>query len=155
MGKAIKTKTTPTIERIRLRTLSHWRCVDVVLALHGRLAWALVLYYAALGVWGIALGLRGGGPTPGFRGGIAISLLAAVAQGLLGLVSIEVVEGAGGALLARPRDPLHLLYGFAMVVALPLAMTVVRERTPRGQAIGLGLAALFTAGLAIRGITTS
>jgi hypothetical protein len=120
--------------------------MDVVLSLHGRIAWALVAYYAVLGGWGIVLGWRGGGPTPGFRGAIVISLIAAVAQGALGLIALATVG---------PREPLHTLYGFAMLVALPLAMTIVRERTPRGQAIGLGLAALFTAGLAIRGITTS
>jgi hypothetical protein len=39
-------------------------------------------------------------------------------------------------------------------VAMPLAGTLIRDRTPRGQSIALGIAALFTAGLAIRGITT-
>jgi hypothetical protein len=120
--------------------------MDLVLSLHGRLAWALVLYYAALGGWGIFLGARGRGPTASFRGAILISLVAAVAQGFLGLLALA---------FQGPREPLHVLYGFAMVAALPLALTVVRERTPRGQAIGLGLAALFTAGLAIRGITTA
>ena len=54
-----------------------------------------------------------------------------------------------------PREALHILYGLAVVVAMPLAATLVRDRTPRGQSVALGLAALFTAGLAIRGITTS
>jgi hypothetical protein len=49
----------------------------------------------------------------------------------------------------------HILYGLALVVAMPLAATLVRDRTPRGQSVALGLAALFTAGLAIRGITTA
>ena len=43
----------------------------------------------------------------------------------------------------------------ALAVAMPLAATLVRDRTPRGQSVALGLAALFTAGLAIRGITTA
>jgi hypothetical protein len=117
-----------------------------VIALHGRIGWALVLYYAAIGGWGIFLGLRGRGPTPSYRGAIVISMAAAAAQGALGLAAFAIVG---------PREPLHVLYGFAMLAALPLATTFVRDRTPRGQALGLGLSALFTAGLAIRGITTS
>ena len=54
----------------------------------------------------------------------------------------------------RP-DAIHVLYGFALVVAMPLAASLVRERAPRGQAVALGFAALFAAGLAIRGITTA
>jgi hypothetical protein len=49
----------------------------------------------------------------------------------------------------------HVLDGLALVVAMPLAATLVRDRTHRGQSIALGLAALFAAGLAIRGMTTA
>jgi hypothetical protein len=48
-----------------------------------------------------------------------------------------------------------VLYGFALALAMPLAASLVRDRTPRGQSVALGLAALFTAGLAIRGIITA
>jgi hypothetical protein len=48
-----------------------------------------------------------------------------------------------------------VLYGFALALAMPLAASVVRDRTARGQSVALGFAALFTAGLAIRGITTA
>lgn len=121
--------------------------MDLVLSLHGRVALALVLYYTIVGLWGIAAGVRDRGPNASFRGAIAIVTFAAVAQGLLGL-SVLAFRGA-------PADAVHILYGFAVVVAMPLAATLVRDRTPRGQSIALGLAALFTAGLAIRGITTA
>ena len=121
--------------------------MDVILSLHGRVAWALVFYYAAIGLWGIVLGIRDVGPTPSFRGAIAISVIAAIAQGILGL-AVVVANGA-------PREAVHILYGLALVLAMPLAATLVRDRTPRGQSVALGLAALFTAGLAIRGITTA
>jgi hypothetical protein len=49
----------------------------------------------------------------------------------------------------------HVLYGFALALAMPLAASLVRERTGRGQSVALGIAALFTAGLAIRGIFTA
>jgi hypothetical protein len=102
--------------------------VDIALALHKQLATVLVLYYTAVGFWGLGLGVRNTGPTPGFRGAIAIAVIAAVGQGLL---------------------------GFALVLAMPLASTLVRDRTPRGQSVALGFASLFAAGLAIRGITTA
>jgi hypothetical protein len=121
--------------------------LDVVLLLHALVARTLLLYYAALGVWGISLGARDRGPTPGFRGAIAIAVIASVVQGALGLVVLVF--------RAPPRDSLHILYGFAIVLAMPLAASLVNGLTPRGQSVALGLAALFTAGLVIRGIITA
>ncbi|MGH2472104.1 MAG: hypothetical protein ACRDG6_06850 [Candidatus Limnocylindria bacterium] len=121
--------------------------MDVVLALHGRAATALVLYYTAVGLWGLFLGVRNSGPTPGFRGAIAIAVIASVVQGGLGFLVFVF--------LRPPPDLIHVLYGFALALAMPLAATIVRERAPRGQSVALGLAALFTAGLAIRGIMTA
>ena len=118
-----------------------------MLSLHGRVAYALVLYYTFVGLWGIVQGVRDRGPNASFRGAIAIATIAAAGQGGLGLL-VLLFSGA-------PREALHILYGLAVVVAMPLAATLVRDRTPRGQSVALGLAALFTAGLAIRGITTS
>jgi hypothetical protein len=121
--------------------------VDIVLSLHGRLATALVLYFVLVGLWGLWLGIRNTGPTPAFRGAIVIATVAAIAQGVVG-VSVF-------AFLRQPRESLHVLYGVALVLAMPLAASVVRDRQPRGQSVALGFAALFTAGLAIRAITTS
>jgi heme A synthase len=118
-----------------------------MLSLHGRLATVLVLYYVLVGLWGIVLGIRNSGPTPAYRGAIVIATVAVVAQGVIGILVF--------ALLRPPRETLHVLYGFALVLAMPLAATVVRDRQPRGQSIALGLASLFAAGLAIRGITTA
>jgi len=118
-----------------------------MLSLHGRLATVLVLYYTLVGVWGLFLGIRNSGPTPGYRGAIVIATVAAVAQGVIGILVFAFLRPA--------REPLHVLYGFALVLAMPLAATIVRDRQPRGQSVALGFAALFTAGLAIRGITTS
>jgi|SRR6266540_6843615 len=121
--------------------------MDLVLSLHGRVAFALVLYYTFVGLWGIVAGIRDRAPSASFRGAIAIATVGAVAQGVLGLL---VLVFRGG-----PSEALHILYGLALVVAMPLAVSLVHDRTPRGQSIALGLAALFTAGLAIRGITTA
>jgi hypothetical protein len=121
--------------------------VELIFSLHGRVAYALVLYYTLVGLWAIFQGIRDRGPNASLRGAIAIATGAAVVQGMLGIL-VLLFRGA-------PADSVHMLYGVALAVAMPLAATVVRDRTPRGQSIALGLAALFTAGLAIRGITTA
>jgi len=121
--------------------------VEVVLSLHGRAATALVLYYTAVGLWGLFLGIRNSAPSAGFRGAIGIAVIASVVQGLLGFLVFFF--------LRPPPDLLHVLYGFALALAMPLAASLVRDRTPRGQSVALGFAALFTAGLAIRGIITA
>ena len=121
--------------------------MDLVLGLHGQLATVLILYYIAVGLWGLLLGIRGRGPTPSFRGGLVIAEVAAIAQGLAGILVF--------AFLRQPREGLHVLYGFALVLAMPLAASIARDRQPRGQSVALGFAALFAAGLAIRGITTA
>jgi len=116
-----------------------------VLPLHAQLATALVLYLAALGVWGIALAAAGSGPTPSYRGSLVIAEVAIVLQGLLGVLAW---------LTSGPSDAIHVLYGLALAVTIPLVATIVREGSPRRTALSLGLAALFAAGLAIRGVTT-
>jgi hypothetical protein len=120
--------------------------VDVVLSLHGRVATAIVLYLSVVGLWGLVLGVRGSGPTPNFIGALVIFEVAAVAQGLLGIALL---------FSRAPSQSLHILYGFALAVALPLAATLVRKREPRATSFAFGFIALFAAGLAIRGITTA
>ena len=121
--------------------------MDAILGMHRQLATVLVLYFVLVGLWGLWNGIRNVGPTPGLRGGLVIAEIAAVAQGLFGVLLFLFYRA--------PQDSLHLLYGAAMIVAMPLAATYTRDRAPRGQAVALGFAALFTAGLAIRGITTA
>jgi hypothetical protein len=121
--------------------------VEAVFSLHGRAATAVVLYYTAVGLWGLFLGVRNSGPSAGFRGAVAIGVIASAVQGALGFLVFVF--------LRPPPDLLHVLYGFALVLAMPLAASLVRDRVPRGQSVALGLAALFTAGLAIRGIITA
>lgn len=115
------------------------------LDLHTRLATAMVLYLAALGVWGLWLGARGSGPSPSYRGALIVVEVVVLVQGLLGVI-------------VWPRTPppwIHVLYGLALILAIPLAATVVRQGSPRRTSLTLGLASLFAMGLAIRGITTS
>jgi hypothetical protein len=118
-----------------------------LVTLHGGLARTLVLYLAVIGIWGIVAWRRGGGISPAYRGALVIAWITAIVQGAVGLA---MWAGGNG-----PRDALHVLYGFALAVALPLGYVYARERVPRQQSLVLGLALLFAAGLAIRGITTS
>lgn len=115
------------------------------LSVHAQLAKALILYLAALGLWGIALGIGGSGPTPSYRGSLVIAVVVIVVQGLLGAAA-WVTTGAS--------DAIHVLYGLALAVTLPLVATIVRQGSPRRTSLSLGIAALFAAGLAIRGVTT-
>lgn len=120
--------------------------MDIVLSLHGRIAVAIVLYLAVVGLWGLVLGIRGLGPTPSFIGSLVIVEIASIVQGVFGLAL----------LLSRPpANSLHVLYGFALAVAIPLAATIVRRRERRTASFTFGLVALFAAGLAIRGMTTA
>jgi hypothetical protein len=120
--------------------------VDVVLSLHGRIATAIVLYLTIVGLWGLVLGVRGSGPTPNFIGALLMFEVAAIAQGVLGVALL---------FSRSPSQSLHVLYGIALAVALPLAATLVRKREPRATSLAFGFMALFAAGLAIRGITTA
>ena len=120
--------------------------MELVLGLHGRIATAIVLYLTIVGLWGLWLGIRGRGPTPNFIGALVIAEVAAVAQGLFG---VALLFGRG------PANSVHILYGFALVAAIPLAATLVRHRPPRAVSFAFGFITLFAAGLAIRGITTA
>ena len=113
--------------------------------MHGRVAIAIVLYLAVVGIWGLVQGVRGFGPSGSFTGALLIAEVAAIAQGLFGVV-----------LLFGPSPPqsVHILYGVALAVALPLAATLVRGRPPRAVSFAFAFMALFAAGLAIRGIMT-
>ena len=115
--------------------------------LHGVLARTLVLYLTFLGLWGLIAWRRGDGISASFRGAVVIAWLTGIGQGALGFVSWVTA--------AAPRDGLHVLYGFALAVALPAGYVYARERSPREQSLVLGLVLLFAAGLAIRGITTA
>jgi hypothetical protein len=115
-------------------------------AIHATIAQALVLYCTVLGIWGILLGLRSAPVNASYRGALVLAV---------GMALLEIL--VGGALLLflglRARDDLHYLYGLSLIVTLPLAHQYLAGRRMRAP-LAYGLACLFMAGLAIRGITT-
>ncbi len=116
-----------------------------MIEIHQRLALSLVLYYIALGVWGIFLAIRKSPLTPGYRGALVIGVAIGAVQALVGVTL--VLSGD------RPEDNLHFLYGASVILTLPLVMSyIVDKKVSRPLAFGLGC--LFMAGLAIRAITT-
>ena len=119
--------------------------MSTFLQIHGLVSWALVLYFAALGLWGLFLALRRQPISPAFGGALAIGVMLGVAQALIGVVLLFT----GG----RPRDDLHYLYGLSVIVAFPLAQQLIANRTVSRPLI-FGVVGLFTMGLALRAITT-
>ena len=116
-----------------------------MIELHGRIAIALVLYYAAVGIWGVVLAIRKAPLSPGYRGALIIGVGLGVVQAALGLVL--VITGL------RPLDNLHFLYGASVILTLPLVGSYLVDKK-FSRPLAFGLASLFMAGLAIRAITT-
>ncbi len=113
--------------------------------LHLRIAYSLVLYYAALGVWGLFLAVRKSGVSPSYRGALIIGVGIGVIQALIGIFLL--VTGL------RPADNLHFLYGATVILTLPLVLSYISDKKV-SRPLAFGLASLFMAGLAIRAITT-
>jgi heme A synthase len=80
---------------------------------HGRIAYATMLYMLAVGLWGLAAYVRRGTLQPSYLSALVLGELLVVAQGLLGVLMV----GGGVA----PGNPMHYLYGFTALIALPLA----------------------------------
>jgi hypothetical protein len=116
-----------------------------VIELHLRIAFSLVLYYVALGLWGLFLAIRKSPLTPSYRGALVIGVALGAVQALIGVVL--VLSGD------RPLDNLHFLYGATVILTLPLVMSYIVDKKV-SRPLAFGLASLFMAGLAIRAITT-
>jgi hypothetical protein len=107
----------------------------------------LVLYFALVGVWGLALVLfRKAYEVPSaWRGALIIGVGLAVAQALAGLLLLVFVQPA--------RDSLHYLYGATAILTLPLIASYIADKQI-SRVLAYALGALFISGLAIRAITT-
>jgi CDP-diglyceride synthetase len=114
--------------------------------MHDRMATTVLLFMAAVGLWGLVSFLRGESLSGSLAGTLAIGQGLIVLQGLLG--ALLYVDGL------RPATSVHYLYGLTAVVLMPFIWSYAKERHPRQALLFYSLAALFIAGLAIRGMTT-
>lgn len=114
--------------------------------LHDRLATSVMLFWAAVGVWGVVSWLRGAAVSGSFSGALAIGEVLVLVQVAAGIA----VYVAG----SRPPQSTHYLYGVTAILVLPFAWSFYRERDQRQALMVYSLLALFIAGLAIRGMTT-
>jgi hypothetical protein len=116
------------------------------LVLHQGFARAFLIYSVLMGLWGLFLYVTGHNPSGGYLGALVLDEGLALLQGVVGLV----VRTQGHA----PHDALHYLYGIVAVVSLPAAYFLSDEGTTRRDSMYFGLAGLFLAGVAIRGMGT-
>jgi hypothetical protein len=113
---------------------------------HDRLSVTVMLFMAAVGVWGIVAYLRGQSLSGSYAGALAI-----------GEALVLVQMAAGATLLvagARPPTATHYLYGITAILALPFAWSWLRGRSQRQALLIYSLVALFIFGLAVRGVIT-
>jgi heme A synthase len=116
-----------------------------VIQLHQLVANAVVLYFAALGIWGLVLAFGRREFNSAYRGALVIGVVLGVIQALVGLAL--VLSGT------RPRDDLHYLYGLSVIITLPLVYQYISTRR-FSRVLAYGLASLFVMGLGIRAIMT-
>jgi hypothetical protein len=114
--------------------------------MHDRLATSMLLFMAAIGIWGMYLFFTGNGLTGSFNGALLIGEVLILAQVAFG--AILYIKGY------RPESSIHILYGLTAVLALPFIWSYMRERDARQALLFFSLGALFVAGLAVRGMTT-
>ena len=115
--------------------------------LHGRIATALVLFAFIAGVYGLIEYFRKHEISPSYWGVIVVGNLAAVGQGIIGLIM-----ALGGA--SPARDWVHILYGVVALMWIPLIHFFNRKRTGRSETLIVALVSLFECGIALRAIAT-
>lgn len=81
-------------------------------AFHQDLFRSVVLYFAALAVWGFYLWWRRNGANGSYLAALIIGEGLAIVQGLSGLLLVATNH--------HPKDGLHWLYGFVIILTLPV-----------------------------------
>jgi hypothetical protein len=120
--------------------------LELFSVLHDRLSVTMMLFMAAVGIWGIVAYLRGQSVSGSYAGALAVGEALVLAQ-----------VAAGAAMLmtgARPATATHYLYGITAVLVLPFAWSYLRSRHQRQALLIYSLIALFIFGLAVRGMIT-
>ena len=84
--------------------------MQAVAFLHDRLATALILFAAILGLWGTFQLMRRRAVSPGFRSSYLLMVGLTAVQGAAGVVDLTAY---------RPRELLHVVYGVFAILFLP------------------------------------
>jgi len=117
--------------------------MDAITFIHNRLSVTMLLFMAALGIWGLWNAVRGVGMSPSYWGGLAIGEGLIAAQFVIGML-LYVLGGAPA------RGLLHVLYGVAALISLPAAFAFTRGRSTRYESLIYAVVALFLAGVTVR-----
>jgi hypothetical protein len=116
------------------------------LLLHDRLSVTVMLFMAAVGLWGLVAYLRGQTLSGSLAGSLVIGEILVSVQVFAGVLLL----GAG----SRPPTTTHYLYGITAILVLPFSWSFLRQRDQRQALLIYSLLALFIFGLAVRGMTT-
>jgi hypothetical protein len=117
-----------------------------IINLHQGFSTVVLLYTAAVALWGLFLYFRGRNPSANFLGALAIDQGVVTIQSLIGVILL--ITGH------RPGDNLHYLYGVAAVLTLPTAYLMSNGGRERRDSGLFGLGAVFLVFIAIRAIMT-
>jgi hypothetical protein len=120
--------------------------MDAIHLLHDNLSTTVMLFFLAVGLWGMIEFARGGQIGGNIGGALVIGQVLVVVQGLLGMVLYLFTDDRPGFM--------HLLYGFTAALSLPFVWSYMRDKAPRPGLLMYSLISLFIFGLAIRGMTT-
>lgn len=120
--------------------------MEFISLVHDRLSVTVMLFMAAVGVWGIVAYLRGQSLSGNYAGALAIGEA---------LVLVQVAAGATLLVVgARSPTATHYLYGITAILALPFAWSWLRGHSQHQALLIYSLVALFIFGLAVRGMIT-
>ena len=125
--------------------------MDSLQFLHGLLSRALLLFAVVAGVYGLVEYFRKQVVTPSYWGIIVVGNLAAVGQGIIGV--ILALSGQ------QPEQWVHILYGVVALMWIPIIsltnQLVNNNEHNRRETLIVALVSLFEAGIAFRAITTA
>jgi hypothetical protein len=119
-----------------------------LIEIHSRLGNTLLLYVAALAVWGIWRFIRRQGVDSSYWGALAIGQLLIMIQGLLGAYLWFINA------LRPERGGIHILYGVISALAIPAIYVYTKGADQRREMLVYAAVLLFTTGLVLRAIST-
>ena len=119
--------------------------IGILAFLHQRFALALILFAAALGVWGTVAFIRRRQVSAGFRSSYVLMIALTGVQGAIGLILLTMTQ---------PKELLHVVYGAFAFIWLPGVYFWAGRGTKAREAAALAIACWVVAIAFGRGIIT-